>query len=419
MRPAELPAPVDADLEASAPDTQRALCLSGGGWRAALFHAGGLQRLNELGVLSQITTISTVSGGSVVAAGIVDAIATGAITWPQPGGPPVEIPGWDSITDRVRQVTGQNLRTPAWIRRLIRSGNMVDQLAELYATTVTPLSMADAPAHPRFIISATDMPFGVNWRFDLNPPAFTGPRMGSYRAGWSDVPSDWPIARTIAASSCFPPVFNPMELTIEPSTLENGTYSGDDRDKLVANIGLTDGGVYDNLGLEPIIDTHGWVLVSDGGAVIAPRASRWLGDKLLRYAAIQGSQGAATRKRWLVAQYQTEVRNGAYWSIHTTPAPDRTDFYRYTNEEARAIAQLRTDLDRFNDREAELLITHGYFQANAVADMFLGDIRRPMTALSQTRLDPPTVQATVNTGTKRTIVGRGAFIRRAFGRVTA
>src|SRR5262245_58716265 len=43
----------------------QALCLSGGGFRAALFHLGALRRLNELGVLSQITTVSSVSGGSV------------------------------------------------------------------------------------------------------------------------------------------------------------------------------------------------------------------------------------------------------------------------------------------------------------------------------------------------------------------
>ena len=54
-----LPAPpADADPTGSkVNDQERALCLSGGGWRAALFHAGGLKRLNELGVLSQITTI--------------------------------------------------------------------------------------------------------------------------------------------------------------------------------------------------------------------------------------------------------------------------------------------------------------------------------------------------------------------------
>jgi NTE family protein len=41
------------------------LCLSGGGYRATLFHLGSLRRLNEAGVLSRMDTISSVSGGSI------------------------------------------------------------------------------------------------------------------------------------------------------------------------------------------------------------------------------------------------------------------------------------------------------------------------------------------------------------------
>src|SRR5262249_62000062 len=41
-----------------------AVCLSGGGFRAALFHAGALRRLNELGILSRVRTVSSVSGGA-------------------------------------------------------------------------------------------------------------------------------------------------------------------------------------------------------------------------------------------------------------------------------------------------------------------------------------------------------------------
>ena len=43
----------------------RALCLSGGGFRAALFHLGALRRLNELGLLSRMQAISSVSCGSI------------------------------------------------------------------------------------------------------------------------------------------------------------------------------------------------------------------------------------------------------------------------------------------------------------------------------------------------------------------
>src|SRR4051812_30702802 len=57
-----------------------ALALSGGGFRAMLFHAGALMRLNELGVLSRVARISSVSGGSI-ASGYL------ACVWSQLGSP--------------------------------------------------------------------------------------------------------------------------------------------------------------------------------------------------------------------------------------------------------------------------------------------------------------------------------------------
>src|SRR5262245_9868663 len=44
-----------------------ALCLSGGGYRAMVFHLGALWRLNELGYLPKLNRISSVSGGSITA----------------------------------------------------------------------------------------------------------------------------------------------------------------------------------------------------------------------------------------------------------------------------------------------------------------------------------------------------------------
>jgi hypothetical protein len=45
-----------------------ALCLSGGGFRATLFHLGVLKRLHELGLLAHVRMVSAVSGGAVTAA---------------------------------------------------------------------------------------------------------------------------------------------------------------------------------------------------------------------------------------------------------------------------------------------------------------------------------------------------------------
>jgi NTE family protein len=62
--------PVDrVDTKSKSTDIEdgMALCLSGGGYRAMVFHAGALWRLNELGLLKKLKRISSVSGGSITA----------------------------------------------------------------------------------------------------------------------------------------------------------------------------------------------------------------------------------------------------------------------------------------------------------------------------------------------------------------
>ena len=44
------------------------LALSGGGYRAAAYHIGVLRALHKLGVLDKVDYISSVSGGSIIAA---------------------------------------------------------------------------------------------------------------------------------------------------------------------------------------------------------------------------------------------------------------------------------------------------------------------------------------------------------------
>src|ERR1700704_3718975 len=53
--------------DARPPQDGTALCLSGGGYRAMLFHVGALWRLNELGRLEGLDRVSSVSGGSITA----------------------------------------------------------------------------------------------------------------------------------------------------------------------------------------------------------------------------------------------------------------------------------------------------------------------------------------------------------------
>src|SRR5271169_1172022 len=47
------------------------LALSGGGFRASLYHLGLVRFLRDAGILSQVTHITSVSGGSIIAAHLV------------------------------------------------------------------------------------------------------------------------------------------------------------------------------------------------------------------------------------------------------------------------------------------------------------------------------------------------------------
>ena len=49
------------------PEAGAGLCLSGGGYRAMVFHIGVLWRLYETGLLKSMKRISSVSGGSITA----------------------------------------------------------------------------------------------------------------------------------------------------------------------------------------------------------------------------------------------------------------------------------------------------------------------------------------------------------------
>lgn len=67
---AELTVP---DSEGEPPPSRRrgiGLCLSGGGFRATLFHLGAIQRLFELGIPGRpdFDTVASVSGGSLTSA---------------------------------------------------------------------------------------------------------------------------------------------------------------------------------------------------------------------------------------------------------------------------------------------------------------------------------------------------------------
>ena len=85
---------------------------------------------------------------------------------------------------------------------------------------------------------------------------------------------------------------------------------------------LTDGGVYDNLGLETAWKRCTTILVSDGGGALslqADPARDWLGQAY-RVLDVIDNQVGALRKRTLIAAYENNIREGTYWGIRTNIA---------------------------------------------------------------------------------------------------
>jgi NTE family protein len=321
-----------------------ALCFSGGGYRASLFHAGAVRRLNELGILSRAETITSVSGGSIMTAQLASYRRAVGAEWPEGG---AEVPRFEQeFAKPLRRFTQQNIRTRAVLRRLLPNhwfdrNAASDALTSRYADGPAPGTLGELPERPRFLFCATDITNRTQWVFD------SGRRvMGRNGATWPA--ADWPLARAAAASSCLPGAFTAMKVELDGESVE-----------------LTDGGIYDNLGLEPVWRDHAVVLVSDAAPSFTPDpdmlAAIWRG---LRYAVTLLEQATDVRKRWLISSFIRGDLEGAYWGIGSLPSSYGSGSPYSDDLIAGVISQIRIDLDVFSDAEIAVLENHGYLMAD-------------------------------------------------------
>ena len=339
------------------------LCLSGGGYRATLFHLGALRRLNELGVLShpEFRTISSVSGGSITAAHLATALATRLGRAEAAAIPPE---AWDrELREPLRAFTRRNIRTGPILKRLLpwnwfRASTGVTAIAGRYEKDLTTLRLGALPERPNFVLCATDMAFGVNWIFSRE-------RMGDYLAGYAK-PGDFTLGRAVAASACFPPVFNPLPMKLAPGALKGGKApAGAARTAAHADLRLTDGGDYDNMGLEPVWKNHAVVLVSDAGGLFTVEGDRGFFWRIGRYQGIQELQARSLRKRWLISGFLSGSLEGSYWGVGSARGRYQEEGGYSKAFAMELIAEIRTDLDAFSDLEAAVLENHGYMLADA------------------------------------------------------
>jgi predicted acylesterase/phospholipase RssA len=255
------------------------LALSGGGFRATLYHLGLVRFLRDAGFLQQVTHITSVSGGSIIAAHL-------ALNWDLYTGSAKEFDQAASkllafirldVRNRIlrRFPLGLLLRGPRWLlglsnRQLTRTGWLENQYEKhLFGDK----SLFELPETPELHILATNLSEGCLCSFNRD-----GLWMMQEKAGRSQIERIrvglMTVPMAVAASSAFPGFFPPLELTGRDVGARGGEFGRQ---------AYTDGGVFDNLGvrmfpwLTPLLSQEkalDGVLVSDVGNRILIQASQ-------------------------------------------------------------------------------------------------------------------------------------------------
>src|SRR5690349_10861753 len=148
------------------------LCLSGGGYRAMLFHLGSLWRLNEGAYFGRLDRISSVSGGSITA-GVL------GVHWKDLGvNPNTPAPRFSIVVDEIRKIASHTIDIGSVLEGIFGPGMISDKIQKSYDDLLfhgaTLQNLPDDP--PRFVINATNVQSTVLWRFSK-------PYMRDWRVG--------------------------------------------------------------------------------------------------------------------------------------------------------------------------------------------------------------------------------------------
>jgi len=350
-----------------------ALCLSGGGYRAMLFHLGSLWRLNEIGYLKKLTRISSVSGGSIIAAML--GLKWGKLAFDTQGVGRQFIP---EIVEPIRMLAGKTIDIGAIIIGIIGPCSVSSRLTKAYKEYLFgKATLEDLPDSPRFVINATNVQSGALWRF-------MKPYMRDYKVGEVKNPKI-DLATVVAASSAFPPFLSPTKLKLNSSdfTPNSGKLQ---REPFTTDIMLTDGGVYDNLGLETAWKRYDTIWVSDGGACLKPEANPkvdWA-RQLYRILNLIDNEVVSLRKRQVIDSFKLRnkmirekadqnsdlfkltTREGTYWGVRTNIEDYKlADALPCPFEKTLELANEPTRLKSINSDIQERLINWGYAVCDA------------------------------------------------------
>lgn len=352
-------------IESDKPDPSRldpskqGLSFSGGGFRATLFHLGVVKLLRDAGILSCIRRVGAVSGGSILAAHLV-------LHWDRyTGSQEAFAEASGEILDFCRSDVRGNV-TRGWLLawllllpRLLkrRHWTFTNLLQTQYAKLFRDATLADLHPTPQI-----DRPQVVFYSTSLS----TGCSCAFGRSGfvWTDaqdqernvVAPEIPVAFAVAASSAFPPLFPPIAVTNDElfcgiEEFEHPHY-------------LTDGGVFDNLGVNRMLwyqqaskDLDGFIVSDAEGEFDWEFHNNY---KLITSRNIRASD--VLMKRVSTLQYEILARNDVQVAKvgigRTVLRPN--DPTVLSPAVQRGVRNIRTDLDAFTETEIAVLLQHGY-----------------------------------------------------------
>jgi predicted acylesterase/phospholipase RssA len=354
------------------------LALSGGGFRATLYHLGVVRFLRDAGALQSVTDIASVSGGSILAAHLVlnwdryngddanfDAAASEIVKFVQfdlrnhiVRRLPLQVPF--RLLARLHFVDGRrftpNALLESYYKKFLYGDRCLHELPEqpmlhMLATNVSTGSLAAFNRHGLFIQQRDD----------------AGGRPFVHVLG--QLAS---ISRVVGASSAFPGFFPPVEITAADLGVRDGQFPTEF---------FTDGGVYDNLGLRAFLwlkeqqVTLDQILVSDAGKPFQVLSDAALG--------VVGQSMRATDILWdRVSQLERENfgKHAGFSFLPVTESVDVQDDPTALHPVVQAEVQsIRTDLDRFSSEEVDALAQHGYEVTRKLCreQNLLGDLPLP------------------------------------------
>ena len=322
------------------------------------FHMGVLRAVAEHGHLESIQRISSVSGGSLLV-GLI--LHESKMVWP------ASTTFVDTLYASVRiELCARSLQWGA-LRQLIKPWNWRYLLprANLLAAALqnewgVRNRLQDLPEFPEWSINGTNAENGRRFRFKRDS-------LGDYLTGYAQ-PGDFLLADALAVSAAFPGAIGPLRIDARRFDWRRREWDAPPGSEQIArppyrNFHLYDGGVYDNLGLEPFFDAgrcqakqaDQFILVSDAGLPLPSGFSSGALNphRLKRVADIMSDQSHALRLRTFHEYLRRTPDGGGIIYIADAATPDGDEDRSFT-------AAFPTTLRRLRTSEFDRIASHGH-----------------------------------------------------------